>query len=58
MLFSSLYEDRSDKSSPFRATVTWLCRPAQLPTQVRKLQGETLTVGQFELYRDFFSTII
>jgi len=31
----SLYEDRSDKSSPYRATVTWLCRPAQLPTQLK-----------------------
>ena len=33
-LLSRLYEDSSDPKDPFRAVVTWLCRPPELPKQV------------------------
>ena len=35
-LYFSLYEDSSEVSDPYRARVTWLCRPAELPAQVGK----------------------
>jgi len=34
-----LYEDRSDSTDPYRAEVTWLCRPSQLPPKLRKGHG-------------------
>ena len=34
-----MYEDFDNKSDPFRAVITWLCRPNSLPQNVKGLHG-------------------